>query len=146
MLRLLGPGVHKAESLDRREMLRIGALGMSGMTLPSLLSSPALASPSSTSKLPSFGQAKNCIVLFLSGGASQLDTFDPKPDAPDDIRGDFTTIETALPGVRFSEHLPLAAKLMDRAAVIRSMTHPSPGHASLKPERLPKPEPPRPRP
>ncbi|MBP87868.1 MAG: hypothetical protein CMJ64_14285 [Planctomycetaceae bacterium] len=129
MLRLFGPGVNKSEPLDRREMLRIGALGMSGVTLPSLLSSPTLASPSSTLNLPSFGKAKNCIVLFLSGGPSQLDTFDPKPDAPDDVRGDFGTIETALPGVRFSEHLPLAAKLMDRAVVIRSVTHSSPGHA-----------------
>jgi len=110
-------------------MLRIGALGVSGLTLPSLFDSGSTAQASSTSKLPSFGKAKNCIVLFLSGGPPHLDTFDPKPDAPDDVRGEFDTIETALPGVRLSEYLPLTSKLLDRAAIIRSMTHPSPGHA-----------------
>lgn len=129
MLRLFGPGVDKFDPFDRREMLRVGALGMSGITLPSLLASQTLAAPSSTAKLPSFGKAKNCIVLFLSGGPPQLDTFDPKPDAPDDVRGEFGTIETALPGVRLSEHLPLTSKLLDRGVVIRSMTHPSNGHA-----------------
>jgi hypothetical protein len=129
MLRLVGPGVTPTEPLDRREMLRIGALGMSGLTLPSLLGTDALAKTSPTSKLSSFGKAKNCIVLFLSGGPSQLDTFDPKPDAPDDVRGEFGTIDTAVSGIRIGEHLPLTSKLLDRAAIIRSMTHPSPGHA-----------------
>jgi len=122
--------------LQRREMLRIGGLSMSGLTLPMLGAQPtpllgadtkpggkAAASPSS------FGRAKNCIVLFLSGGAAQLDTFDPKPDAPAEVRGEFGTIQTALPGVRISEHLPRSARLLDRAALIRSMTHTSGGHA-----------------
>ena len=129
MLRIFGPGVTPTEPLHRREMLRIGALGVSGLTLPSLFDSGSTAQASPTSKLPSFGKAKNCIVLFLSGGPPHLDTFDPKPDAPDDVRGEFDTIETALPGVRLSEYLPLTSKLLDRAAIIRSMTHPSPGHA-----------------
>jgi hypothetical protein len=112
-------------------MLRIGGLGLSGLMLPSLMGNPGMAAPSEpTSAQPSsFGQAKNCIVLFLSGGPSQVDMFDPKPDAPEDVRGEFGTIQTALPGVRIGEHLPLTAQLLDRGAIIRSMTHPSPGHA-----------------
>jgi hypothetical protein len=129
MLRLIGPGITAAESLNRREMLRIGAIGMSGLTLPSLLAAETHNDVSPTSRLPSFGQAKNCIVLFLSGGPAHLDTFDPKPDAPDDVRGEFGSIDTALPGIRLSEHLPLTSKLLDRGAIIRSMTHPSNGHA-----------------
>src|SRR5262249_39362243 len=70
-----------------------------------------------------FGKAKNCILLYLSGAPSQLDTFDPKPDAPDDIRGEFKTIATSVPGVRFSELLPKAAKWMPRVALVRTMQH-----------------------
>jgi len=127
MLRIVGPGVNSREPLTRREMLRVGALGLSGVTLSSLL---ANESKHPTGNQPqSFGKAKNCIVLFLSGGPAHLDTFDPKPGAPDDVRGEFGSIQTVLPGVRVSEHLPLTSKLLDRAALIRSMTHPSPGHA-----------------
>ena len=129
MLRLFGPGVTASEPLDRREMLRAGALGMSGLTLPSLLGTASGAEPSRAARSASFGQAKNCIVLFLSGGPAQLDTFDPKPDAPQDVRGEFGTIDTALPGVRVSEYLPHTSKLLDRAALVRSVTHSSPGHA-----------------
>ena len=128
MLRLIGPAVDKSEPLSRREMLRIGALGVSGLTLPALLANES-STETKQVRPPSFGRAKNCIVLFLSGGPPQLDTFDPKPDAAEEIRGEFGTIETSLPGVRISEHLPLTAQLLDRAALIRSMTHPSPGHA-----------------
>ena len=129
MLRLFGPGVTACEPLERREMLRIGALGMSGLTLPSLLGTASATEPSRAARTASFGQAKNCIVLFLSGGPAQLDTFDPKPDAPQDVRGEFGTIDTALPGVRVSEYLPHTSKLLDRAALVRSVTHTSPGHA-----------------
>ena len=68
----------------------------------------------------SFGKAKNCIILYLSGGPAQLDTFDPKPDSPEDIRGEFKTIQTSLPGVRFSELLPNAAKWMHKSALVRT--------------------------
>ena len=126
MLRLFGPGVTSSEPLARREMLRIGGLGVSGLTLSSMLS---VVGDARGSRSSSFGQAKNCIVLFLSGGPAQLDTFDPKPDAPQDIRGEFDTIDTALAGVQVSEYLPYTSTLLDRAALIRSVTHPSPGHA-----------------
>ena len=72
--------------------LRIGGLSLSGLTLPMLLDSnrAAAASRDKGSRPASFGKAKNCIILYLSGGPAQLDTFDPKPDAPEDIRGEFT--------------------------------------------------------
>lgn len=121
---------------QRREMLRIGGLSMSGLTLPMLGAQPTTLLGGDTQtggkvaeRPSSFGRAKNCIVLFLSGGAAQLDTFDPKPDAPSEVRGEFGTIQTALPGIRISEHLPRSARLLDRAALVRSMTHTSGGHA-----------------
>src|SRR5207253_8478360 len=111
--------------LDRREMIRAGGIALGGLSLPMLLAKQASASsPAATGpKAKSFGKAKNCIILYLSGGPAQLDTFDPKPDAPDDIRGPFTTIQTKPPGVRFSELLPHAATGMHKAAPVRTMWH-----------------------
>jgi uncharacterized protein (DUF1501 family) len=109
-----------SSSLDRRELLRVGGLAVGGLALPALLAKPAVAAGP---KSKSFGKAKNCIILYLSGGHSQLDTYDPKPDAPDDIRGPFTTIQTTLPGVRFSELLPHGAKWMHKSALVRTMWH-----------------------
>ena len=93
----------------RRDFLKIGSLAFGGISLPKLLAA---------------GQGRSdlaCIVIFQSGGASQLDTFDPKPEAPADIRGSFKSIPTAVPGVHFSELLPRSAKLAKKFAVIRSM-------------------------
>lgn len=129
MLRLLGPAARLCDGIDRRELLRIGALSMTGLTLPDLLA-PAAAAKTTKSKSSSFGKAKNCIILYLSGGASHHDTFDPKPDAPVEIRGEFSTIPTSLPGFRVTEHLPRCAKIMDRVATVRSMTHKHPDHGT----------------
>jgi uncharacterized protein DUF1501 len=71
-----------------------------------------------------FGQAKRCILLYLYGAPSQLDTFDLKPDAPAEIRGVFNPIATRVPGVQICEHLPRIANLLDRCTLVRSMTHP----------------------
>jgi Protein of unknown function (DUF1501) len=123
MLDFWGPA---PRPLNRRElMLRVGGLSLAGLALPSLLNRPAFAADpvKPTNKAKSFGKAKNCILLYLSGAPSQLDTFDPKPDAPDDIRGEFGTIATSVPGVRFSELLPLSATHMERIALVRTMTH-----------------------
>ena len=102
--------------LNRREMLRVGSLALAGLSLP-LLIGRNRASAAPGPRPASFGKAKNCIILYLSGGPAQLDTFDPKPDAPAEIRGEFGTIATALPGVRFSEIVPQSAKLMKHIAV-----------------------------
>lgn len=74
--------------------------------------------------------AKRCIVLFAWGGLSHLDTFDPKPNAPADIRGEFNNIATTVPGIRIGEHTPLLARQMHRMAVVRSVTHQAPSHRS----------------
>jgi hypothetical protein len=100
-------------------MIRVGGLGLLGLGLPALASE----SKKPVGKSASFGKAKNCILLYLSGGPAQLDTFDPKPDAPEDIRGEFKTIPTSLTGVRFSELLPNAAKWMHKSALVRTMCH-----------------------
>ena len=127
MIRFLGPSASFCDGLSRREMLRFGGLSMAGVSLPQLVT--ANASNRTTSSSGSFGKAKNCIVLFLSGGSSHHDTVDPKPDAPVEIRGEFDTIDTVLPGLRFTEYLPETAQIMDRISLIRSMTHTSAGHA-----------------
>ncbi|MCU0877550.1 MAG: DUF1501 domain-containing protein [Pirellulaceae bacterium] len=77
-----------------------------------------------------FGRAKSVIVVFAHGGQSQIDTWDPKPDAPLDVRGDFRPIATALPGVQVCEHLPHVARLMDRLTLVRSMSHEDLDHGS----------------
>lgn len=111
----------RADVLDRRELLRVGGLSVAGLSLPTLLQNSANAEPSRRGR--SFGQARNCIILYLSGGPAQLDTFDPKPEAPDDIRGEFTTIATSVPGVRFTELVPLSARWMHKIGLVRTMAH-----------------------
>src|SRR5262249_17495535 len=75
-----------------------------------------------------FGKAKACILLFLYGSPSQLETFDPKPDAPVGIRGELKSIRSNVPGLDVGELLPNAARVMDRVTVVRSLTHPYPIH------------------
>lgn len=108
--------------LSRREWLRVGGLGALGLGLPGLLSDRARARPrDKAAQVPSFGRAKSCIILFLSGGPPQQETFDPKPDAPAALRGIFRPIRTSVPGMMFCETLPYTAKVAHHLAVIRSM-------------------------
>jgi Protein of unknown function (DUF1501) len=100
-----------SDGVSRRDFLRVGSLGVVG------LSQAALARGAMA-----FTQ-RRAILILMTGGPSQLDTFDPKPDAPASIRGPFQSIETAVPGLRFSETLPLLAQRSDRLTVIRSLTH-----------------------
>lgn len=110
----------RLDLLDRRELLRVGGLSLTGLSLPTLLQA---RSEASERRPRSFGKAKNCIILYLSGGPAQLDTFDPKPDAPEDIRGEFSTIATSVPGVRFSELVPNTARWMHKIGLVRTMNH-----------------------
>lgn len=96
----------------RRTFLRVGGLASLGLTLPAYLKARA-AAPAAPAK------AKRCILLWMQGGPSHIDTFDPKPDAPAEVRGEFKTIATALPGVQFTEHVPLLAKAAGDLGVIR---------------------------
>jgi hypothetical protein len=107
---------------SRRDWLRLGVLGA--------LAPRASAKPQSGAIVPGFGRAKSVVVIFTSGGMSQLDTFDPKPDAPAEIRGAFRTTRSRTPGLRVCEHLPRLAKLSDRYAVLRTMTHDDLDHGS----------------
>ena len=126
MLRILGSPRRFCDGWTRREFIQAGALGSLG--LDACLRSQAATAASKTSVPASFGRAKACILLYLYGSPSQLETFDPKPDAPIGIRGQLGTIPTALPGVRIGELLPRTASVFDRATVVRSMTHPYPIH------------------
>jgi hypothetical protein len=108
--------------LRRREWLRIGGLSALGLSLSTLGRGKARAARSSGDQNASFGRAKSCILIFMSGGPPQHDTFDPKPDAPLEIRGTFRPIATNVPGLNFCETLPHTARVADRLAVIRSMT------------------------
>ena len=76
------------------------------------------------------GKAKSVILIFQWGGPSQLDTWDPKPEAPAEVRGEFKSIDTAVPGIRISEHFPKLSKHTDKLAIVRSMTHDDPAHLS----------------
>jgi hypothetical protein len=111
-------GVRHCDGWTRREALRIGALGLGGLTLPSLLAAAPAKKP----------RARSAVVLFLSGGPSQLDMWDLKPEAPEEIRGTFRPVATNVPGIRISEHLPRMARLADRYAIVRSMSHASTNH------------------
>jgi hypothetical protein len=116
-------GVRHCDGLTRREMLRAGAIGLGGLSLPALLRlQQASASPARK------GRARSVIMLFLSGGPSQLDTFDLKPTAPAEIRGTFRPVATNVPSLRICEHLPRLARHADIYAIIRSMAHNDANH------------------
>jgi hypothetical protein len=112
----------------RRAALQAGALALSGLGLPSLLRAESAGSSAPTAA--GFGRARSCIVIFQWGGPSHLDTWDLKPEAPDSIRGSFSSIETATPGIRISEHFPRLARQTNRLSIVRSMTHDDPAHLS----------------
>jgi len=96
--------------------------GMFGLSLPAFLGLRQQAQ-ARVQQAPAMGRAKSCIVLYCWGGMSHLETWDPKPDAPREIRGDYRAIATATPGIRVGEYMPLLAKQMHRLAVVRSVHH-----------------------
>ncbi len=104
----------KRTTLSRRAFLGASA----GLSLGAVQSSDAANT--------SIGRAKSCILLFLVGGPSQLETWDPKPDAPAEVRGPFRPIATSVPGTRIGEHLPRLARLAHRYAIVRSLHHDAP--------------------
>src|SRR5262249_11479596 len=122
MFTLFGPrGTRcRCDGVSRRDFLRVGTLGMAGLSLPDLLR--ARASPVTS------GKHTSVVLLWLGGGPSQHETFDPKPDAPEDYRSLVGTIPTALPGIRFGGLLPKVAGLADKLAIVRSFAHRDPSH------------------
>jgi hypothetical protein len=103
-------------------------LGGLGLSTVDLLRSRALAAPADKRHGRSFGRAKQVIMLYLHGGHPQQETFDPKPDGPSAVRGEFGAIDTSLPGVKFGELLPKTARIADRLAIVRSMSHDNANH------------------
>ncbi|MBS0207456.1 MAG: DUF1501 domain-containing protein [Planctomycetes bacterium] len=130
MFTVLGSRRTVCGNLTRREMLRVGGLGLAGLGLADMLRLQEAAASEGAARPRSFGQAKNVILIHLYGAPSQLETFDPKPDAPVEVRGELDSIESSLPGCRVGELLPNAAKAMDRCTVVRSMSHPFPIHGA----------------
>ena len=126
MLRLLGPGVRLCDGWSRREVLRIGSIGAlgGGLGLPDLLRSEAQAGTAPGKK------ARSCIVLFLIGGPPQYSTWDPKPEAPAEVRGAFGPIATAVPGISICELWPRTAQVMDKVCLLRAVSTGDNAHSS----------------
>jgi hypothetical protein len=129
MLRILGSPKRLCGGMTRRDWLRIGGLGLAGLSLPDVLRLQELsASDSAGTRSATFGRAKPIILIHLYGAPSQLEWVDCKPDAPVEIRGEFGVIPSSLPGCQVCDLFPNMAKVMDRTTVLRSLTHPYPIH------------------
>ena len=112
------------EGTTRRDLLRVGAIGAFGLSLPAFLRQRALGGVDP--KKDDIG----CILMWMQGGPSHIDTMDPKPEAPVEIRGEFKAIPTKLPGVQISEHLPKLAQQLDKFSILRSLTSPDSSHGT----------------
>jgi hypothetical protein len=131
MLSLLGPRGRLCDSPSRRDFLTAGSLPLFGLALPNVLrmESHAKAAPKPDAKHTSgFGKAKSVVLLYLQGSPSHIDTWDPKPDAPEGIRGEFKPIQTSVPGTRLTEVLPKLARQAHLFTLIRTL--------SVKPQGL----------
>jgi hypothetical protein len=116
------PGRHGGGSgITRRDFLRAGGLSALGLTLPGVLRAQSIENPKSKIQ-------NSCILLWMGGGPSHMDTFDPKPEAPPEIRGEFRAIPTNVGGIRISEMLPKLAQQMDSFSILRSVTSPDGTH------------------
>ena len=126
--------------LPRRLVIQAGGIGLLGlgMNLVNQLQAPAIAAGDKPPRT-----ARSVIFIFLSGGLAQQDSFDPKPAAPEEIRGEFRPVATRTPGVHICEHLPRLAARSDQWALVRSLTHPynehSQGHMAMLAGRTPLP-------
>ncbi|HEY1862040.1 MAG TPA: DUF1501 domain-containing protein, partial [Gemmataceae bacterium] len=135
MLSILDRGPRLCDGLTRRELLRAGGLGAFGLSWGAWQRGLQLQA-ATTEPARRNGKAKACIVLFLMGGPPQHSTWDPKPDAPAEIRGDFKPIATSVPGLQFCELLPRTARLAHKISVLRAVStndnaHSSSGYAML---------------
>ena len=122
MLTIVGPSYRFCDGISRRSFMKVGGLSLGGLSLPQLLRAEANSGRRSSSKA--------VIMVFLPGGPSHLDLFDPKPTAPISIRGEFQPIATNVPGIEFSELLPRLAQSADKLSVIRSIVGGVDEHAS----------------
>lgn len=120
MLRIRGAARRLCDSLPRRDFLHLGTIGGLGLTLPTLLQASEARTPST---IGSFGKARRCLLLFLTGGPPQLDTWDLKPAAPARIRGELSPIPTNVSGIQISELFPKVSQHADKLCIVRSVTH-----------------------
>lgn len=116
MLQLVTPALDACDRFTRREWMRVGSIGLGGLTLPQLIQRQAQATPTARP-----GKAKSVIIFGLLGGPGQHDTWDPKPNAPVEVRGPFGTIGSRTPGVCVGELMPLTAGMTDKIAVLRAI-------------------------
>lgn len=110
----------RCDGIRRRDFIHVGLVSSIGLSLADWFRLSSIASANDSEKPK---QAKSCILIWLDGGPSHLDTFDPKPNAPKEIRGPFSTISTAADGIQLSELMPNTARVMRDVALIRSLTH-----------------------
>lgn len=124
---LVIPGSYGKDTCDgysRRELLRIGGSTLLGLSLPNLLRNErAAAQEEQRYGGPGFGKAKHVIMIYLQGGPSHLDLWDPKHDVPDNVRSAFKAIDTKLPGVQFTELLPKLAQVVDKTTLLRAVSY-----------------------
>jgi hypothetical protein len=128
MLRIGDAKVRNCQGITRREMLQVAGLGVAGITLADWFRTQEVRA--SRPGGPG-GRDVACIFLWLDGGPSHLETFDPKPEAPDNVRGPYGAIPTNVPGTQISELLPQLARHMDKCALIRSMSHRTDAHSPV---------------
>src|SRR5262245_13335462 len=119
------PEFRRLMAMERRSFLKLGVLGLAGLSLTDLLRCEATA----TSKGISTARQNSVIILWMRGGPSQHETWDPKPEAPLEYRGEFRAISTKVPGIQICELLPMSARIMDKWSIIRSLHHTDAGHS-----------------
>ncbi len=117
------PGHRHSIGISRRELLQVGYTGLLGISLPALLTQQAQSAAAKRAQGEKPRKAKSVILVFLTGAPSHIDTFDLKPDAPSEVRGEFKPIATKVPGLLVGEHLPRLAAHADKYAVVRSLAH-----------------------
>ena len=113
----------RKRNFSRRNAMRAGLVGSLGIGLPRLIAPRESSATIPTAASPGFGKANRCIVIFNWGGMSQLESWDPKPDAPVQVRGVYKPIATAIPGTQIGEYMPKLAKQTNRLAIVRSVRH-----------------------
>lgn len=130
MLSILGSSNSFSGLHGRREVMRVGAISTCALSLPELLLQESLPAAEAAAGR-AFGRAKNVLLIYLQGAASQFETWDPKPDAPAGIRGKWGAVSTAVPGTFIGEKLPRLSRMTDRLAIVRSMSHEYNNHSNL---------------
>ena len=121
----MNPLKRNCAGMPRRDFIRLGLGGAAGLGFSDMLRLRAQAAAAKGLASP---KDVNCILVWLDGGPSHYETFDPKPDAPDGVRGEFKPIKTNVPGIQFCEQVPHLAKIADKFTVLRSIAHKDPNH------------------